>query len=130
MTPTIPEDLRTDVPLWVTAGLQLSTLVNYNLTAGYNHGLKIGLGPVFRYQLNSYPNSYFYYPQGNPWFRQPFYVIKETDNNKFNIGYALRLSYDFQSKRDKFFGINAFLQNGTNGDMIVGLGLKIGLKLK
>lgn len=128
--PMIPEDLRTDVPQWVTAGLQLSTLLTYNLTAGYNNGLKIGVGPVLRYQLNSYPNGYAYYAQGNPWFRQPFYVIQETDDNKFNLGYAIRLSYDFKSKKDKFFGINMFLQNDTNADMIVGLGLKIGLKLK
>lgn len=128
--PSIPSDRITEVPQWVTAGIQISSLISYNFSKQNKSGLNLGAGPVLRYQLNSYPNSFTYYGQGNPWFQQPFYVFKEIDNNRINLGYAVRIGYDFKSSKNRNFAINTFLQNDTNGDMMVGLGLKMCFDLK
>lgn len=127
--PSLPADLQTAVPRWVTAGVQLSSLFTFNTSRHKYSGFKIGVGPLFRYQLNGYPNGYSYISQGNV-FRQPFYVINETDDNHFNLGYVVRLTYDFKSRRRSVFGINVFLQNDTNADGIVGFGVKYGFKFK
>lgn len=121
--PTIPDDLQTDVPLWVTNGVQLSSVLSYKFNQKTSSGLKIGIGPVIRLQINSSPNSYAYY-QGDPWFNQPFYVIRETDRAFMNVGYHIRLMYDFKPIRRYYFGLNAFYQNDTNGDLLVGVGVR------
>jgi hypothetical protein len=121
--PTIPDDLQTEVPLWVTSGVQLSSVLFYKFNQKKSSGLKIGIGPVIRLQLNSSPISYGYY-SGYPSFPQPFYVIKETDKAFLNVGYHIRLMYDFKPIRRYYFGLNAFYQNDTNGDLLVGVGVR------
>lgn len=127
--PSLPSWLQTAVPRWVTAGVQLSSLFTFNTSRHKYSGFKIGVGPLFRYQLNGSPNSYSYHLLQNI-SPQPFYVIKETDDNHFNLGYVVRLTYDFKSRRRSVFGINVFLQNDTNADGIVGFGVKYGFQFR
>jgi hypothetical protein len=124
-TSSIPPDQRTAVPQWVTAGIQVAGLLKYNFRENKSTGLHLSAGPLLRYQLNSYPNGYNYYGSGNAWFRQPFYVFREIDNNRLNLGYAIRVGYDFKANSNRNLGLHAFLQNDTNADLLVGFGLKI-----
>jgi hypothetical protein len=128
--PSTPSDLQTEVPTWVTSGLQIGGLFTYNFSKTNYSGFKLGLGPILRYQLNSYPDRYVYYGESNPWYQQPFYVFQETDNNMFNVGYNIRATYDLKSKKRNNFGVILFFQNDTNADLLAGFGLKCGLNIK
>lgn len=128
--PSTPPDLRTDVPRWVTAGIQLSSFFTYRFSSKKQSGLKLGVAPVFRFQLNSSPNGYQYYGSQNAWFRQPFYVFKETDNNHFNIGYCFRIIHDWKLKEGRLLGFNCSFQNDSNGDAISSIGIRYGFRFK
>ena len=125
INPSLPSDLQTQVPRWVTAGLQVSPLLSYKVNKKKTYGLSISGGPVLRYQLNGYPNAYQYI-QNSPTFRQPFYVIRERDDHTLNIGYVLRISHQFKRMNRGAWSLNAFYQNDTNADLLVGLGLSYG----
>jgi hypothetical protein len=112
-----------DNPLWVTAGIQFIPRLVFNVTGKSFSGLKIGVGPMLRYQLNGSPLAYgiSYDP---PLDIRPRYEIIEVDRNHFNAGYNVAIMYDFKAFRRSGLGVSIHFQNDTNGDVIAALGIR------
>lgn len=119
LDPNIPADN----PYWVTAGIQFIPRLVFNVTGRSFSGLKIGAGPMLRYQMNSNPLSWgrSYDP---PLDIRPQYSFGEIDRNHLNVGYNVAIMYDFRVFKRSGLGVNVHVQNDTNGDVITALGVR------
>lgn len=106
---------------FTTAGIQLSSLINYSVFYSHDNQLKIGVGPIVRFQSSSYPDSYGLYQNQNI-FPEPFYVIYNYEKqNLVTSGYNVALTFLTKISINSGIGVKAFFQNDTNGDVITGI---------
>ena len=111
---------------YTTAGVQLTSILNFNILAFPRHKLRIGVGPIFRYESSSYPESWSYTLEATD-EAVPVYTFNyQGDTNQFNIGYSFGLSYFAAITKKYQLGIKVFFQNDTDGASITHLGLSIG----
>lgn len=109
----------------VTGGLQLHAQANLAPLHTRAHELKLGLGPVLRYQSSSRPDVY-----GITWepnYPEPFFTFRNYEaQNLVTLGYLCSVSYSFTLPRRFLVGAKASFQNDTNADVITQYGLRIG----
>ena len=111
---------------FTTAGIQLTSLMNFALLYSIDNQLKFGVGPILRFQSTSLPDIYSYYQDPNV-FPEPFYVFNNyTKPNTFTIGYNFGITYLTKISLNYEIGIKAFFQNDTNGDAITSISLILG----
>lgn len=111
---------------YTTAGVQLTSVLNFNILALPRHKLRIGAGPVFRYETTSYPESWSYTLESSN-EPIPIYTFSYQGNvNQFSIGYNFGLSYYAAITKKFQLGVKAFFQSDTNGAAITHLGMSIG----
>lgn len=111
---------------YTTAGIQLTSVLNFNFIALPKHKIRLGCGPVLRYESSSTPKAwgYTFIPAENP---LPEYTFNEYGGlHQLSVGYNLGLSYLFQISSHYQMGVKANFQNDTNGSVITNLGLVIG----
>ena len=114
---------------FTTAGIQLTSLMNFAFLYSPDNQLKVGGGPILRFQSSSLPDIYAYYQDPNV-FPAPFYVFNyRTKQNTFSIGYAFGVTYLTKISLKYEVGIKAFFQNDTNGDAITSISLILGALL-
>lgn len=111
---------------YTTAGIQITSVLNFNIIALPKHKFRIGGGTVLRYESSSAPSGwgYSYNPLENP---APVYTFREYNNlHQLSIGYNLGLSYLFQLSSRHQMGFKVYFQNDTNGSVITHAGLVFG----
>ncbi len=109
----------------VTGGLQLHAQANLAPLRTRVHELKLGLGPVLRYQSSSMPNVYGI--TRDPNYPEPFFTFRNNEaQNLVTLGYLCSVSYSFTLPRQFLIGAKASFQNDTNSDVITQYGLRIG----
>jgi hypothetical protein len=112
--------------LFTTAGIQLTSVLNFALINSFDNQLKLGAGPIFRFQSTSLLEQYGYY-QDPQYFPEPFYVIyKAGKQNTFSPGYTVGITFQTKVTLKYEAGIKAFFQNDTNGDVITYVSLIFG----
>jgi hypothetical protein len=115
---------------YTTAGVQLTSVLNYNFIARPRHKLRIGGGPVLRYESSSQPVGwgYTFNPNEN---ELPVYTFGEFGNlHQLSVGYNLGFSYLFKISSRYQTGVRAWFQSDTNGSTITHLSLVFGRYLK
>ena len=111
----------------VTGGLQLAGQANFTPLRTPAHELKIGAGPVFRYQSSSASGGYSLTNPPATSYPEPFFTFRQVeDQNIFTVGYQGSLVYSFTLPNRIFIGARASFQNDTNADVITQYGLRIG----
>jgi len=114
---------------FTTAGVQLTSLMNFALLYSVDNQLKAGAGTILRFQSTSIPDIFGYYHDPNV-FPEPFYVFNyRTKQNTFGIGYTFGITYLTKISLKYEIGIKAFFQNDTNGDAITSVSLIFGALL-
>lgn len=111
---------------YTTAGVQLTSVLNYNFIALPRHKLRLGGGPVLRYENSSQPIAWGY--EFNPTKNEvPVYSFGEFGNlHQLSVGFNLGLSYIFKISHKYQAGVRAWFQNDTNGSVITHLSLVVG----
>lgn len=110
---------------FTTAGIQLAVLGYFTPVIFRNSKLKIGAGPLLRFQTTNLPDSYGFH-QNTAIYPVPFYTINTTQNyNTLAPGYNVTIAYLLQSFPRYSAGIKVSFQNDTNGDIITGISLII-----
>lgn len=115
--------------IFVTSGVQTTPTLFYAIANGEKQKFKIGIGPVFRFQENSLPDSYIYYKRRD-FLRENYYVIREIQPKIFTVGYKFSIDYAFAVSQKNRLSLKAFYQNDTNGDLLVGIGLSYAHRIK
>lgn len=111
----------------VTGGLQLNGQANFAPLRTRAHELKIGLGPVVRYQSSNASGGYgVTFPPAVDYPEPVFTFRNYEDQNLVTLGYQAAASYSFTFQNRLFVGAKASFQNDTNGDVITQYGLRIG----
>ena len=111
---------------FTTAGIQLTSLIQWALIARTDHRLKIGAGPLFRFQSTSLPTAFgtTYDPSVYP---EPFYTVSQAGSyNTFTLGYSAAIIYQPRLSYRYHLGFKIQFQNDTNGDVISGFGILVG----
>jgi hypothetical protein len=111
----------------VTGGLQLNGQVNYAPLQSKAHELKLGAGPVVRYQSSSASGGYgiTFPPAIN--YPEPVFTFRQVeDQNILTVGYLVAVSYAYTFRGKFLIGAKASFQNDTNSDVITQYGLRIG----
>ncbi len=126
-SPGITPDTR--LMRFTTAGLQISSLVNFAVLSLTAHKIQIGAGPLLRFQSTSHPSQYGYY-QNQGSFPEPFYVIYDPGKqNTITAGFGLSLMYLAKINKKYQVGIKASFQNDTNSDVLTAVSLILCRKL-
>ncbi|HEU4903931.1 MAG TPA: hypothetical protein VFT06_14095 [Flavisolibacter sp.] len=109
----------------VTGGLQLNGQVNVAPLRTRRHEVKLGIGPVVRYQSSSASGGYgVLSATGYP---EPVFTFRQYEKqNVVTVGYLAALSYSFTFPGQFLIGAKASFQNDTNADVITQYGLRIG----
>ncbi len=109
-----------------TAGIQLSSVINYAIAGKHGDQLRVGAGPLLRFQSSSYPSIYGYTQDPNV-YPSGFYTIYDNSHqNTFTIGYAVGMSFHTKLSSKYETGVKVFFQNDTNGDAITSISLLFG----
>ncbi len=108
-----------------TTGVQMTSVLNFNVLAFPRHKLRIGVGPIFRFESSSYPRNWSYEVNSSDGI--PRYAFNyEVPVNQFNVGYTFGLSYFVAITKKYQLGIKAFFQDDTDGAVIGQFGFSIG----
>ena len=111
----------------VTGGIQLNGQANYAPLHSKAHELKVGMGPVLRYQSSSASGGYgvTFPPAIN--YPEPVFTFRQVeDQNIVTVGYLVAVSYAYTFRGQFFIGAKASFQNDSNADVITQYGLRIG----
>ncbi len=111
---------------FTTAGIQLTSMIQWAVIARTDHRFKIGAGPIFRFQSTSLPTAIgtSYDPSVYP---EPFYTVYESGSyNTFTVGYTAAIIYQPRISYRYHLGFKFHFQNDTNGDVISGIGILVG----
>lgn len=105
---------------YITGGLQVSTELDFFLMSRKNQFLAIGLGPVIRYQITTFPKYgwYNFYPAS--FFEEPRY------SRTFAIGGGGSIRYGYIFKNCLLIQANASLQFDSNNDAVNMFGISLG----
>jgi hypothetical protein len=107
-------------------GIQLTSIVNYNLINYKRHKFKLGAGTVLRFQSSSYPDAYGLYFDPRV-FPDPFFYFSHNEKqNIFTVGYSFGLTYIAKILPKYELGLKAYFQNDTNSDAITYISIIIG----
>lgn len=109
----------------VTGGLQVNGQANVAPLHTRHHEVKLGIGPVVRYQSSSASGGYgVMSATGYP---EPVFTFRQYEKqNMVTVGYLAALSYTFTFPGQFLIGAKASFQNDTNSDVITQYGLRIG----
>lgn len=111
---------------FTTAGFQLAPVVNFALLYTPIVQLKVGAGPLLRFQSSSYPDVYEYYQDASV-FPEPFYIFYSREKqNIITAGYTVNAIFMARVSPKFLTGLKASFQNDTNGDVITSISLIIG----
>ncbi len=112
---------------FVTAGVQLAGQLHVALWKTTKHELKIGAGPMIRYQASSLPDIYSIYTPVQTGIPEIVISFRQFEKQEIvSLGYLGSISYSFTFHNRFFIGGAASLQNDTNADIITQYGLKFG----
>ena len=114
---------------FTVAGLQLAPVLNFTLLYTSVIQLKIGAGPMLRFQSSAYPDIYASY-QDPSVFPEPFYTLDYREKqNIITAGYTVNAIVTAHVSPKFLTGLKASFQNDTNGDVITSISLLIGKRL-
>lgn len=109
----------------VTGGLQLNGQANIAPLHTSRHEVKLGIGPVVRYQSSSASGGYDVISATN--YPEPVFTFRQYEKqNMVTLGYLTTVSYSFTFPGQILIGAKASFQNDTNADVITQYGLRIG----
>ncbi|MCC6724222.1 MAG: hypothetical protein IT258_06890 [Saprospiraceae bacterium] len=116
---------------YTTTGVQITSVLNLNILALPRHKLRIGAGPIIRYESSSYPRSWSYTVNAdntsNPDEVRPIYTFDyPSKTDQLNVGFTFGLSYYAAITKKFQLGIKAFFQDDMDGAAITHLGLSVG----
>lgn len=106
-----------------TGGIQVSFQFGYRLLSWGNHSIGIGLGPVLRYQVSTYPDY------GWTDFIPTVYFSEPRFARTFAMGAIGSISYTYYFSRDLTLQGRASLQYDSNEDALNMFGLLIGKRI-
>ncbi|MEP7231774.1 MAG: hypothetical protein ABI691_16040 [Ginsengibacter sp.] len=111
---------------FTAAGIQLTPVLNFAILYTPAFQIKIGAGPIARFQSSSFPQVYGYY-QDTAYFPLPFYTFYDNGKqNTFTAGYTVGATINVCLSKNYETGLKTFFQNDTNGDVITSISLIIG----
>lgn len=104
----------------MTGGLQGNVEMAFNLVSSNSHLLQIGLGPVFRYQITTFPNYGWvnFYPD--------FYFRDSRYRRSFGVGGSGFITYSYIFKNHWILQVRASLQYVSTNDNQNMFGLSVG----
>lgn len=104
----------------MTGGIQSGVELGYNLLSSKSHLLQIGLGPVFRYQITTFPNYGWvnFYP--DIYFRDKRY------QRSAGVGGSGFISYTYIFQNQWVVQVQASLQYVSANDNLNMFGLSVG----
>ena len=119
---TFNDGFARSVPMYfVTAGVQSGALAVLHVAGVRRQWFNIAAGPILRFQLNSYPDGYYY--SFDPPRTYGSYTIVEIHPKLFTVGYKVQLESHLIHARRFSMGLGASFQNDTNGDAITNVSL-------
>lgn len=122
--PTLTQQYTSGTPYFTTTGVQVAGLAVFHVTGFTKQYLNVIVGPLVRYQMTSYPDSYGYWTP-TPLYPNGFYTFGKTDAQTVALGYRVVLESQLVQTPKLSFGIQAGFQNDTEGDVLTNLGVVI-----
>jgi hypothetical protein len=114
----------------VTGGVQFNGQLNYAPLRTQGSELRIGAGPVLRYQSSSASGGYGVYQPTGTGIPEPVFSFRQVeDQNILSAGYLVSLSYAYTFRSKLLIGAKASFQNDINADVILQYGVRIGRRL-
>lgn len=108
----------------VTAGIQLGSQLYFAPVRTASNELKIGAGPIVRYQSSNASGGYGLTILPGP--EPAFTFYNREKQNIVSAGYQVSFAYAFTFRKGFLLGLKASLQNDTNADIITQVGLRLG----
>jgi hypothetical protein len=112
----------------VTAGIQVGQSMAYRLLGrSDNHSLELSAGYLLRYQLQTVSQSVSRSTSmvGTDTYTQ-FSFRHDGPFPQFNLGYQVQIAYNYTTTQGWMMGTVIHFQNDTWGDVITGIGLRVG----
>jgi hypothetical protein len=110
----------------VTAGAQLSGGINYAPVRTKTNEVKIGAGPLLRYQ-SSGDGGYEIFSPARTGLPEPVFAFRQNEpQNIITVGYLVSVAYAYTFSSKLFVGAKASFQNDSNADVITQYGVRIG----
>ncbi|HMP91625.1 MAG TPA: hypothetical protein PKD90_02050 [Phnomibacter sp.] len=109
-------------PYFITAGVQAEALPVITLGGQQEQWFNVLVGPMVRWQLSGYPDTYAYQapgPNGGP----GSYQFYEGRSQSLALGYVVALQSQLLHRPKWSLGVQARFQNDTQGDVITSLGV-------